>query len=525
MKRVYSFFSISCWWCIIPCLLWYAQNEAISIGWIVSSLLYTAPLCLLLILVPSRKLYYILSAFILVFTIMELTMVVKYNSFMSAGNILAVFTTTAKEGGDFLKNSMTVLPYALITILMWAVGVYARRNYVYKRNVFVWIMFFITIIICVLFIIIRAPKTKQTRAFYIHQNILGRPPYNFFYQLYNISNQMFIKRSIRESEKMSYGSVREKYDGKEIYVLVIGESCRYSNMQLAGYNRKTNPLLSTIENITLYSNYYSTATLTMYSVPQILTRATPSNYDINYKEKAIFQPFKECGFKTYTICCHNLLTYERYLSDGCDGLYCVSNDIDIPHVIDSLSALNDKTFFVAQMFGSHGSYRNFEKEQDVFHPNPESDNVPWSDYNAMVNAYDNTILYTDSVLFSIIEKINGPNVQSAMIFVSDHGEDFTPGSGGHGGNCQPRKWEYHVPFIFWHSNLWGGNHAKKKTNMLTHKDMPINADNVFYTVCDMADINIKSDYAKPEWSVLCDSFKLHSRYLIVPDGKNRIKLR
>lgn len=89
--------------------------------------------------------------------------------------------------------------------------------------------------------------------------------------------------------------------------MAVGESLRYNSLSLGGYERETTPLLESLSNITLFSNYYSTANLTMYSVPQILTRATPDDFAQNYREKSIFKPFQECGFKTFVICAGNLL--------------------------------------------------------------------------------------------------------------------------------------------------------------------------------------------------------------------------
>ena len=86
--------------------------------------------------------------------------------------------------------------------------------------------------------------------------------------------------------------------GKEIYVLVIGESSRYGNYSLNGYNRPTSPLLDKQENLVSYSKVLTTSNLTNIAIQQILTRATPDNPDIAYKEKALPDAFIECGFST-----------------------------------------------------------------------------------------------------------------------------------------------------------------------------------------------------------------------------------
>jgi len=106
--------------------------------------------------------------------------------------------------------------------------------------------------------------------------------------------------------------------------------------------------------------------------------------------------------------------------------------------------------------------------------------------------------------------------------VSDHGADYDKGVSDHGGNCNPRKAEYHVPLIVWNSKVWGDKYPQKKANLLSNKNKPVNSDNIFYSVCDMADITIDKKYSKPEWSVFARNLKPHERKLLVPDGKNYI---
>ena len=261
----------------------------------------------------------------------------------------------------------------------------------------------------------------------------------------------------------------------------------------------------------------------MYSVPQILTRATPQDYALNYKEKSIFKPFQEVGFKTYCLVCKNLLTYEKYLTDGMDSLICVEGDKDIPRLIDSLSTIYPKTFFIVQFLGNHSFYYNYEPAFDVYKPNI-NDNPDNKSDSLYLNAYDNTILYADYILSSIITAINNKICSSAFLFVSDHGENISESGGGHGGDCQPEKTEYHVPLIVWYSNSYAKTFPNKVNNVNKYTQRAVNADNVFYSVCDMADITIASQYAKPEWSIFGDSLQDHTRYILVPDGINYIKV-
>ena len=56
-----------------------------------------------------------------------------------------------------------------------------------------------------------------TTRFYVEQNVLSRPPYNFWFQSYNAIEQQFQKEYIKEAEKMKFGAKRPKINEKESY--------------------------------------------------------------------------------------------------------------------------------------------------------------------------------------------------------------------------------------------------------------------------------------------------------------------
>lgn len=493
----------------------------------ISSVLFCLPLIFLLMAIRNKTFFALVSFVIMVTSFVESMMVLLYNSYIISGNIQAVLDTTPEEGGGFILSSLHEAIFALPVFLGWLIAIRSHRDV--KRIIYI-VASFCFACFTVIYLAYQLQikwKGNITTRFYVEQNFLGRPPFNFWFQCCNVYEMAKQREYISEAESMNYGATRPNIHGKEIYVLAIGESLRYSNLSIGGYCRSTTPLLESLENVTLYSNYYSTATLTMYSVPQIITRATPEDFTQNYKEKGLYKPFQECGFKTFVITSGNLLSYEKYLSEGSDGLinHEYYHDESIVQSIDSIAKLYEKIFFIIQYSGNHSPYRNFRGSQDKYHPNPVSDNVGWDNHEANVNAYDNTVLFTDYNVYNIINAIDKPDTQSAFMMVSDHGADYDTGVSDHGGNCNPRKAEYHVPLIFWHSLKWGENHKEKLEAFKSNKDKPVNADNVFYSVCDMADISIARKYAKPEWSLFLKKLELHDRYILVPDGKNTLKVK
>ena len=522
-----------CVWILLElCILLYPIGlkciQDTDISFIVTSIIFALPLVLLLATWNNAIWRHCIVAISALCSMIETTMVVLYKGFITSGNILAVLTTNHNEATGFALHSLRVIWYYVPVIVFAALAIWGYSTTSlsdWKRK---WISLVISIVVSCGYVGYKQYsfyKGVLTLRFYITNRILNRPPYNIGYQFYNACKMQQQRKYIELSNNMTYSSIKnDTLSQKEIYVLGIGESMRYENFSLNGtYPRKTTPSLSVESNVILYTNYYSESCLTMWSVPMLLTRATPFDFETNYKEKAIFKPFMETGFKAYTITNYdNLLKHETYLSKGNDGLIEVQHDSIIPHVIDSLASINDKLFIIFQFIGNHHPYWNYTMEFDKYHPNIHSEPHAKSD-SLYINAYDNTYLYIDHLLARIIHTIQRDSTISSFIYVSDHGQHVETNGGGHGGDCKPKKVEYHVPMVVWYSDSWADVYPKKLRNMKAHKDDPVNGDNIFYSLIDMANITIDDKYAHTSWSVFSDTLEYHERYVLLPDGVNVFK--
>ena len=517
----------------------FAITQQSGISYLFTSLLYGLPLLAILLFINNKVLYYSLVAIITICTLLEYTMVMLFDNYVLSGNILAVIMTDATEGGDFIKANASIcwqwLPILLLSIL--SAYTYSQTS---KRNMKIRIAFLLTsFLLPSLFVCYKlhvSYQDKLTYHYFIPTRIFNCPPYNVPYQIYNIVRIQQVKQSISEAEHFIFHATKQKSNNREVHVLAIGESMRFDKLSLNGYHRETTPCLDTLSHLISFNNYYSTACLTMFSVPQVVTRATPLNYEINYKEKGIVQPFKEVGFKTFVLVAGgNLLSYETYLTNGVDSLILfpnkmvgeeeISGDKYIALTIDSLiKSCDDNLFLILQFKGNHHPYTNFEDDFDVWKPNFKTASAEERANNdsLYINAYDNSMLYQDKILSHIIGQINKENIASTFTFVSDHGENITADGGGHGGDCSPVKTEYHVPFMFWCSDVYKQNNMQKVYNAQKRINAKLNADNIFYSLCDMASIELDSMYSHLDYSVFSDYFTEHERYVLLPDGINYI---
>lgn len=517
---------------LYPNVMYCIANSS-GISYIVTGIIFLLPVVALVALIPQRWLYCVIASLLTVVSIVDLTMVDLYKDYLLAGGIISTIKTNPQEAYEFYNTNLGEVFRWIPLIVLCVASCFLYRKPVSVRNTSIGLVYalllpaaFITYKLNVFY-----RKDPLTLRYYMDNRVWNRPPYNVYYQSWNA--YVDLQRRKRRSEPQNMGAHRAlQTDKQEIYVFAIGESLRYDNISLNGkYHRSTTPRLEALQNLVLYDDYYSQACLTMYSVPQLVSRATPDNFELNYVERSIVEPFRECGFKVFTVVSQtNLLSYEKYLSDGVDSIIIVPNivkngeilsgDKTIVHIIDSLAQQHNKLFVMTQFLGNHSFFTNYEKEFEWYNPN--SNNCPASqirDSMMLINAYDNSILYTDYILSSIIEKINRPNAISAFMFVSDHGESITNGGAGHGGNCAATIQEYHVPYIFWWSDEYERTFPDKIANAKQRKSAGLNGDNIFYCLCDAADIELAEQYAKPQWSILSPSFEEHERLILVPDGK------
>ena len=247
---------------------------------------------------------------------------------------------------------------------------------------------------------------------------------------------------------------------KAVVVLVIGESARKANFQLYGYDRNTNPLLSKQEGLKVYQAT-SCATYTTAGAKAILE---PKNSDDLYEllPNYAFRMGVDVSWRTSNwgeppIHVDEYITNEelgeRYPDDNqyYDGILLRG----LRERIESSS--KNKVLIVLHTSTSHGpKYADkYPKEFEAYQPVARNVEEGEKNIGLLVNAYDNTILYTDFLLDSLINTLRTmTDWKSAMIFISDHGESLGENKMFMHGlpmKLAP-KVQYEIPFLVWTSN-------------------------------------------------------------------------
>ncbi len=248
-------------------------------------------------------------------------------------------------------------------------------------------------------------------------------------------------------------------ESKDVCVLIIGESARAMNFSLYGYERKTNPLLEN-DNVTALkadaSDTYTTA-----GVKAILDHKPSGKlYEIlpNYLFRSgvdVIWRSNNWGEPPVHIDNYKKVKTLKELYPEADSRY---DEILLSGLKDEvLGSGKDKILIVLHTSTSHGPTYNtkYPKEFEVFTPVCETVEASKSNRDELINAYDNTILYTDYLVHRTIELLKDiPQRRSSVLFVSDHGESLGENNLYMHGvplAVAPRE-QIEIPFIVWTSD-------------------------------------------------------------------------
>ena len=221
---------------------------------------------------------------------------------------------------------------------------------------------------------------------------------------------------------------------KTVVVLVIGESARSADFSLYGYARPTNPRLTEAGAIAL-RNARSCATYTTASVQCMLSDIDTSS-KLFYNKEPLPSYLQRNGIDTIWLSNNwgepplKVATYLRAseLHSKCQGEGCNFDEVlltGLPQRIASSSS--DKIFVVLHQSGSHGPdyFNHYPPDMEKFTPVCRSVQLQECTHDSLVNAYDDTILYTDRFLGEIIKMLRAiPDTSTLMIYASDHGESL-----------------------------------------------------------------------------------------------------
>ena len=373
-----------------------------------------------------------------------------YNIIIDEVTIGNVFNTRYSEASGFF--SWSLWGYMLVALLpaLWCLLQPVVRGKAKKMGVYCGSSLGIVLVVALM-------NYNQMLFVSQHDTELGGllQPWSYLVNSIRVASINSDKQA--EEIKLPDGKITD--NEKAVVVLVIGESARKANFQLYGYNRPTNPLLSKQTDLKVFQTN-SCATYTTAGTKAILE---PKNSGDLYEllPNYAFRTGSDVTWRTSNwgeppIHIDEYLTIKE-LTEKYPEADKTHDELLFTGLRQRIEqSPKNKVLIVLHTSTSHGpKYADkYPKKFEVF--KPVANNVEEAEKNLpmLVNAYDNTIVYTDYLLNGLINTLRDmKDWRSAMLFISDHGESLGENKMFMHGlplKLAP-KTQYEIPFLVWTS--------------------------------------------------------------------------
>ncbi|MEC6814570.1 phosphoethanolamine--lipid A transferase [Photobacterium toruni] len=430
----------------------------------------------------------------------------SYGVYFDYGMIVNVFETNSAEASSYF--SMAGLAWIVIIAII-PISILWRINVVYRPIVKELIARSLSIIISLLVIVIIAAGYYKDYASLVrnHSEIKALiNPTNYISATFRYAKYQLIEAKMPFTQLGV--DVKDSYQGGKhnVVVMVVGEASRSMNYSLNGYDRDTNPELVK-RNVISFLNVKSCGTATAVSLPCMFSVMTKANYNAiaaRHQDTAV-DILQRAGidvdWKDNDSGCKGVCDRVKHIVINADSDPKLCHDgtcydaVLLKNLQAQIDDAKQDTFIVLHIIGSHGPTYNdrYPAKFKVFKPTCNTSNLQECSREQVTNTYDNTILYTDHILSSVIDilKNDDHNANTAMIYMADHGESL--GEDGvylHGlpYSIAPKE-QTTVPLILWLSPAYQqSQHINRQCLQREAAAGGYSQDNLFHSLLGMMDI-------------------------------------
>lgn len=293
-----------------------------------------------------------------------------------------------------------------------------------------------------------------------------------------------------------------------VTIVVAGETARAADFSLGGYGRDTNPELAK-RDVIYFPQTTSCGTATAVSLPCMFSPFTRADYSHSKAigTESLVDVLAHAGID---VAWWDNNTGSKNVADRiahldmatpADPQYCSEGECLDGIFLDRLDAwlasVKGDSVLVLHQLGSHGPayYRRYPDEFRRFRPDCRTAELAKCTDAEIVNAYDNTILYTDHILSSVIDRLKAHSTQlsGAMIYMSDHGESL--GESGLYLHGTPYIFapdtQTHIPFVMWLDPSFTESAGVDRACIQARAKEPHSHDDLFHTVLGMMNVSTK----------------------------------
>jgi len=318
-------------------------------------------------------------------------------------------------------------------------------------------------------------------------------------------------------------------NGDILGIVIIGESVSRSHMSLFGYPRPTSPRLTAMRNeLIVFDNVISSFAQTAVSLMRVFTIISDRSDGINC---SLVNLCSNTGFYTEFISNQ----YRWGTSDNSTSLIFRSVDRRefltetntrgstdaniIPALQQRLPAVaNRPAVFFLHLIGNHFSYnRRYPESFNRFKQHRDDITQNLSHERARIlNEYDNAILYNDTVIADLIEKVRATGRPAFVLYFSDHGEPvFEDGVTNIRHSESTSRYVYEVPMILWLSPQYKARFPRLAAEAAANAAKPYQTNDLTYGLAAL--LRLSYDAFPDHKNIFSASYRPRPRYIAGQD--------
>lgn len=300
-----------------------------------------------------------------------------------------------------------------------------------------------------------------------------------------------------------------------LFVVVVGETARADHFGLNGYDRDTTPQLAA-RQVLSWHNVHSCGTSTLASVPCMFSPLGKEGYESARDDyENLTDVLQAAGLAVFWLDnqpggCKGVCDRIPHASAFADldsvtkAALCPGGDECFDEVmlrgldarLEALPAERRQRGVVLLMhqMGSHGPayYQRSSRTTKRFMPECRVNTLSDCSHDELINAFDNSIAYTDEFLGKTIDwlKARSDRYDTAMLYLSDHGEslgEFGLFLHGMPYGVAPEV-QKHVPWVMWFSDGMRNRDQISRKCLQSELDKPLTHDNLYHTVLGAMDV-------------------------------------
>jgi len=361
---------------------------------------------------------------------------------------------------------------------------------------------------------------------------------------YRYQKELSLFKEMQSKRKVSLIEFNAtKKEQGETYIVVIGESLNKKHMGLYDYSRDTTPLLSKMDNkkeLMVFNNVYSNHTHTVPVMQFALTEANQYNKKSYYKSQSIIEILNKADVETYWLTNQSIYgawdNMVSVIATTADNVFSLNRSIGkqtktqkfdeglitkVREILDKKTQKN-RVIFV-HLMGSHTQYKE-RYPRDKY--NIFTEGLKQGEFGKVastrsvrINHYDNSVIYNDFVVSSIIESLKSDTGKiKGFIYLSDHADDVLGGLGHNSG-----RFTYYmaqIPMITWFNDGYKEKYVQKYNNLLDRKAALYTNDMLYDTLIGMFGIETEKYNSKYDFS--SSNYQLTSQEALVLHGRNKV---